>query len=379
MKKILFVAISATLLAAGCQKTEIINQFGGDAISFTTGMNKLTKASGDFADADSTGMVNLQAQDFRVWAYYVENDEHTGAKANELYDGMGNSPVEYIKDGEKWSTNKQYYWPGQGKELRFFAVSADNDTHGDASDIEGGKVKINDDRTNLTVENFVVNKDKPDTDLMVADFIKKHQGSTPEDKAVNLVFRHALSKVEFLFKTDTKLLTNVWVQEVSVSNVMTTSTLTVTEVENVTNFSWGEKTVPEVFYDDYKAKEDETPLPNDVVVAENVDLHEEQNAMFLTDEAEPFTTWLVLPQNIKNETTDLKVDVIYVMGNRQFKASFSLGSDDLTEWAHNQYIKYTITLTPNLISFNPTVEPWTPTGKDGDETTDTPSEEIRGN
>lgn len=377
MKRILFVAFAATLLAAGCQKTEIINPLGGDAISFTTGMNKLTKASGNAADADATGMVNLQAQDFRVWAYYVADDAHTGAKANDLYDGMGNSAVTY-KDG-KWGTDKQYYWPGQGKELRFFAVSADAITHGTASKIDEGKVTIDDGRATLTISEFVVNHESPNTDLMVADFIKKSQGTTPDEKAVNLVFRHALSKVEFLFKTDTSLDTDVWVQEVSVSGVKTTSTLTVKETESVTGFQWGERTVEQIFYDDYKAKTDEIALPTDVVAAENVTLNENENAMYLTDEAQPFTTWLVLPQDVKKDELDLKVDVVYVMGNRQFKASFSLGSDDLTEWAHNQYIKYTITLTPNLISFNPTVEPWTPTGKDGDETTDTPTEEIRGN
>ena len=377
MKRILFVAFAATLLAAGCQKTEIINPLGGDAISFTTGMNKLTKASGNAADADSTGMVNLQAQDFRVWAYYVADDAHTGAKANDLYDGMGNSAVTY-KDG-KWGTDKQYYWPGQGKELRFFAVSADAITHGTASKIDEGKVTIDDGRATLTISEFVVNHESPNTDLMVADFIKKSQGTTPDEKAVNLVFRHALSKVEFLFKTDTSLDTDVWVQEVSVSGVKTTSTLTVKETESVTGFQWGERTVEQIFYDDYKAKTDEKALPKDVVAAENVTLNENENAMYLADEAQPFTTWLVLPQDVKKDELDLKVDVVYVMGNRQFKASFSLGSDDLTEWAHNQYIKYTITLTPNLISFNPTVEPWTQTGKDGDETTDTPTEEIRGN
>ncbi len=93
MKKIFFVAISVTLLAAGCQKTEIINHVGGDVMSFSTGMGKLTKADGTAADADKNGMANLKAQDFRVWASYVEADAQTGAAANTFYDGMENSLV----------------------------------------------------------------------------------------------------------------------------------------------------------------------------------------------------------------------------------------------------------------------------------------------
>ena len=377
MKKIFFVALAATLLAASCQKTEVINPVGGDAISFAAGMNKLTKSVGT-ADADSTGMVNLQAQDFRVWSYYVADDPNTGKKENDLYDGMGNSLVEY--ENESWSTDKQYYWPGQGKELRFFAVSADVATHEDAGDVEKGKVSVNDDRTKLTIAGFVVNHESPNTDLMVADFIKKSQGTTPEEKAVNLIFRHALSKVEFKFKTDTKLNTPVWVQEVSVSNVKTTSTLEVEEVEGVTKMTWGTRSVDQVFYDDYVNADDEVALPENIVTDETVTLHEAVNAMSLTDDAETFTTWMVLPQDIKKGDIDLKVDVVYVMGDRQFKASFSLGTETLDAWAENQYVTYTITLTPNLISFNPTVKPWTPAGTPGDNITeDTPKEEGRGN
>lgn len=379
MKRILFVACAATLLAAGCQKTEIINPVGGEVMTFTTGLNKLTKAVGE-ADADSTGMLNLKAQDFRVWAYYVAANEQTGDAANALYDGMGNSPVTYSEDG-KWSTDKQYYWPGQDKELRFFAVSADAGTHGAAGKVDEGKVTISDDRDTLTIKEFVVNHESPNTDLMVADFIAKSQGTTALDKSVNLVFRHALAKVEFLFNTDTSLDTDVWVQEVSVSGVNTTSTLTVSEVSNVTTFDWGTPTDPQVFYDDYESDGEDVDLPTDLVEAEGVTLKENAHAMYLTDDPEIFTTWLVMPQDIKKDLIDLKVNVIYVMGNRQFEASFSLGTDTLTAWAYNQYVKYTITLTPNLISFNPTVEPWTESGEAAtdENAEDTSMEEERGN
>ena len=76
MKKILFVAFAATLLAAGCQKTEIINRVG-DRIGFSTQLDKITKSVGT-ADAANDGEENLLAQDFRVWAYYVQQTQIQG-------------------------------------------------------------------------------------------------------------------------------------------------------------------------------------------------------------------------------------------------------------------------------------------------------------
>ena len=84
MKKILFVAAFATLLAAGCQKTEIINQVPGEALTFSTHMGKLTKAS----DAQSTGEVNLYEQDFKVWAFKAYADAVNGDELGQVYDNM---------------------------------------------------------------------------------------------------------------------------------------------------------------------------------------------------------------------------------------------------------------------------------------------------
>ena len=126
MKRIFFVALGATLLAAGCQKTEIINPVGGNVMTFSTNMSKLTKAGQQ--DAEKTGEVNLQEQNFRVWAYGAYEDQNTTAiELNNIYDGISNLDVTYTPaNGEipaAWGTAKEYFWPGVGKELKFFAVS----------------------------------------------------------------------------------------------------------------------------------------------------------------------------------------------------------------------------------------------------------------
>ena len=68
MKKIFYVAISATLLAAGCQKTEILNQPVGEDLTFSAQMGKLTKA-------DATVTDELKTQKIDVWAIAAYEDD----------------------------------------------------------------------------------------------------------------------------------------------------------------------------------------------------------------------------------------------------------------------------------------------------------------
>ena len=148
----------------------------------------------------------------------------------------------------------------------------------------------------------------------------------------------------------------VYVQSLSVENVLTKSSLTVTEnngedkVTKPTIFTWGDRSVPQTFVDDYKATAN---VPTDTEKLDaNADL--DNTALELTTTATNFCTWLVMPQTIST----LQVKIIYVIGKRQFESIFPLGTEALTAWGANQYVRYTITLAPNKISFNPSVEEW---------------------
>ena len=370
MKKILFVALAATLLAAGCQKTEIINPVG-NAIGFSTGLNKLTKAS----DADNTGTVNLQEQNFRVWAYGAYEDPNTTTEEqNAIYDGIENLAVNYAAATTSWGTEQEYYWPGVEKELKFFAVSADAAFLG-TSGTTSTSVTVTPGATlaaaTMTIKDFVVENNVtnggPNADLMVADFVQQHQ----DDKVVDLTFHHALSKVEFVFKTlaatGTETAPQVYVQSLSVADLASKGTLTVaapaaatadeTTDEGTTQsyqatvqpveFNWGTPSVPVIFTDDWNT---EVTLPEGVDATAATD----NKAMLLTVEPQTFTTWLMLPQNIEGK----KVSITYIINKRQFTSIFALDKNNLKAWDDNQHIKYTVTLAPNVISFNPTVQDW---------------------
>lgn len=387
MKKIILMAVSAVLLAAGCQKTTIENPAPEPSMVFATGMNKLTKASDLKADADSSGTDNLKAQDFRVWAYTNYEDALNSITKGAVYDGMANLNVYYHlvnNTSDSWTTNKQYYWPGTKKNLLFFAVSG-ADYGEDLSPTE--KVVPNASQKTINIPAFAVDTLAPNRDLMVADIVDQHQA----DKEVNLNFRHTLAKVQFEFKTVTDSSMRVLVQDIEVKDLVATGDLTVSvadtsyvKTEDANNpsdttstiypveFTWkateGAKTA--TFIDDYveeytdwKWGTGNIELADGKTIVKDPanDTGFNRQAMLLKNEAQEFATWLMVPQEI----TGKKVTVTYIINNRQFKTVFSLdhtslipANDTKAKWLQNQYIKYTVTLTPNVISFSPDVTPW---------------------
>ena len=365
MKRILFVAIAVTLLVAGCQKTEIINRVG-DSMVFSTEMNKLTKSQGD-QDAAAEGEVNLKAQDFKVWAYCAYVDANNNVERGEVYDGMAGLDVTW--DGSKWGTTKEYYWPGTDKSLDFFAVStkkaytvpADGETPAvpgvEVTPANPGLETIG--TREMTVSGYAVDNNNPNDDLMVAEFVRQHQAQN--SKKVNLHFKHALAKIVFKFKTvaaqEGEVAPKVVVKSLTVADLVVDGTLKVTETtegygeEDPTRakvaLAWTLGSTLKPFADDYIT---DYTFDSDVETGSD-----DTTAMELTTEATEFATWLVIPQGIEEK----KVSITYVINKREFTNVFSLSKGDLKSWDINQAVTYTVTLAPNVISFNPTVEDWT--------------------
>lgn len=384
MKKIFFVALGATLLAASCQKTEIINQVPGESMTFTTAMSKLTKAVGT-ADADqANGLVNLQAQDFKVWTYKAFTDEVNGDVPGQVYDEMEALDVTY---GTQWTTTQDYYWPGTDKSLDFFAVSTKlwpvaevkDETTGNVTtpavagvtvDIEGAGLEIG--GRKLTVSGYTVDASNPNDDLMVAEFVRQHQGMN--EKKVNMHFKHALAKVQFRFTTNPGE-DKIKVKSLKVAGLNTTGTLTVTEDGDVAanngrvpvKLVWTGHATPAEFTDDYdgnlELKAPETVTEGETTTVVNND--------------QEFATWLVLPQVITGKTVTIAYDITSTTGTRSFEQTFALtrpaveevkegetvvteGKEAFAEWKINQVVIYTINLSPNKITFEPSVEDWDP-------------------
>ena len=386
MKKILLAAFAASLLAAGCQKTEVYQPANsGEKMTFSTEMKKITKAGEDgTTTSKNEGTQTLESQGFYLWAYAAYSTENiTNVNTTtRIFDGIQGMQLNY-SDG-KWNTpqGKVYYWPGQNKNLRFFAISGIDDTNEsilkDANLITHG-ISEN--------ENHVINKVKPTMeiadfvvdgtdDLMVADFIEQNQSQN--DRKVVLNFHHALSKVEFFFKAkmpDATSNLKVYVQKLKVLDVANTGTLKVSTAEEFADGkyqatvrpSWGESQDGEQDFEMVSNTNDNN-ISNLVKVGTEAEYTIEKDSKTLATLIDPtstaatplsFAKWLMLPQTI----TGKLVEIIYIIGDRQFKAVFPLDASTaadnttkLTSWGINQYIKYTVNLSPNMISFDAKVE-----------------------
>lgn len=473
MKKVLFVAIIATLIAVGCEKTEIINPNLGTEILFSPELGKLTKAEGD--------PTTLQTQGFKVTAIMAYEDPYTTVEEfGKIYDGISNTPFGYTANGWAPTGNvTQYWWPGTDKELVFVAISSKGNQVSmpaiyDENDNPSG-LRITETTQNVgdtQVKNITMSPYKiegfevtpaattpaqgetpashtiPDDDLMIADAVQQHQGEN--SKVVDLKFRHALSKVEFWFVTngqnvqneypalklyvdnanittgETAKFTVVYQTDANTTEDLTTGysisygensslngneftpttdgqytftasytvdnktyisnevvvtvgqqtnvvertaneniTVVVKSIKVANVISKGDLTVTPIWEGDallssyYNGEDDKTDTFAWTPSQETKEEYSITKNLELTVSDQNYATWLVIPQTIKEgNTTELKVEIAYTINNRDFTSIFPLYTARLTKWGVNQYIKYTINLSPNLITFNPSVEDW---------------------
>ena len=394
MKKVLFVAIIATLIAVGCEKTEIINPNLGTEILFSPDLGKLTKAEGEI---DAT----LKDQGFKVSAINAYDDLYTTVEFNTVYRVMDNLQFVY---NNVWAlqNGQSYFWPGTGKDLVFLAVSSKTGTVEipeivkNGFGITGTQETDSEDNntgayTGITVNNFTIpdftvtppsyvkeagedavvgDQTGADDDLMVANVVIQNQDDNQEQGVekgqVELDFSHTLSKVQFVFTTNTTPDYPVTVNKVVIEDVINKATLGVGvtfagESRTSTNtYDWSpSNNAADV---DYLAQKIESESENnyeDFVIDYNLSLVNGQEL--------PYATWLVIPQSLE----DKMVSITYTIADNNnkdaqgkaatsvFTSVFPLYTNTLDSWSRNQYVRYKINLSPNLITFNPIVsEDW---------------------
>ena len=344
MKKILFVAASAILLAAGCQKTEVLNQPKGNPITLSAGMNKLTKGAAD------GGTTNLQAQGFKVWAYAAFTDVLNGINPGDPYDEMEGISFTYDATNDKCATTGVYYWPGKDRDLDFFALSTlKNITP--TFDGEGEETLSR----KMTIADYTVSPADANDDLMVSKFVRTRQNPADEtaDKGtVNLFFHHALSKTIFKVYTTPVSGTTVTVNSLTVAGVKTKGTLTVED----DNTPGEDGNTPQPDKNGVKAVKftwDETTfaLPETFTAAPT-------GGLGLTDQKQTIATWLVLPQDIQSLNVEVDYTILTAGVEKPFKHTFALSNETVKTWGRNMVTTYNINISPNVIKFSADVEEW---------------------
>ena len=205
MKKVLCFAAAAMAIFASCQKTEVVYNNDGPQEIGIFAVNKVaTKAPVD-------GATFLDGDNMSVAAYLVSGD---GVTQGNFFD----KTVFTKGSGNTWTGGR--YWPISTATISFLAVT---EKGGGVDNAETVFTTANEAEVTLS-GNAVYNQN----DLMYAAAqVKREQGN--EYPEVGMVFKHALSWIDFKVKTNlTSGQATVKVNSITLNNVVTDGVLTVT-------------------------------------------------------------------------------------------------------------------------------------------------------
>ena len=247
MKKIMILAASAALvLAAGCAKNEVFTPQadGQHAIGFTNYAPKqITKADGSYA----SGNTLVDDKKFKVYAFKTANATAFASSLTGATLFMDGVDVTYNTGGDADATVNTYsplrYWPSGDTpdKLTFWAyypIQADNGiVYTAPSGSNGvGSYAFTAAATSAEMVDFMVADVKN-------DMYYGTTGSHPVavNGVVPFTFKHQLTKVAFVFQTDTDdACTKVVLTGAELANIRTTGTLSTTYATGTTTTSWND-------------------------------------------------------------------------------------------------------------------------------------------
>ena len=337
MKKLMFIAAAAALVFASCTKSEITSVYEEDDLSIGFGAyagRTITKASSDsFIESGST----FSATNQHIGVYAFSGD-------NTSADFMSNVDVTLAGNGATASHNYNpvKYWPKDetvaANKLSFFAYYPYNGTGITTTTLCTSRYGS----IGFTAQGAAADQ----VDLMVSDAVLNQYYST-NSGVVPFVFHHALSRVIFYFKTDIDYHTagtDIVVTGVTVSNIKTTGTFTLTGA--YASSTWAANATPVATF---------TPA---------------YPATYLTTTAAPTfaagNVFLMVPQYIEDAAVltinytmeDLATHVVTSnVATVQLNTIEAAGSA-VDTWTKNMNIAYTITLSLKPIEFTASVTEW---------------------
>lgn len=221
MKKVLFIAVAASVAFAACTKNEVRSVESQQEITYKT---ISTKAA--------TGY--LTSNNFYSWAWYVSNGE-TWSSATTKTAYISASQIDYDSANKYWkNATVKYYWPKDGGSLTFFAYAENSHldskpTYVTCTSTDGIKITDYD----------FVGTGNMNKDLLVASIAankKANPGSTILDDVdwtanpgVPTCFFHVLSSLKFNAKVGGdygKTTTKIELESLSMKNIYTEGTYT---------------------------------------------------------------------------------------------------------------------------------------------------------
>ena len=227
--KAIHVLAAAALLLSSCSNDDTVQVASGTGIRLRTTVGMNTRAL-------STGLAGLKSAGFSVSAFATAGNERYGFR-NQLFTHEAGTEND-------WTSNPEHYWPDDGSELRFVAVSPEASAWGGTYEGEDlGELKV----TGVS----------PDADIAgQKDLLAGYtSGSKVNASKTEIELRHVLTQVEVRAKSTSKAY-RYDVKAVRIGSVRCTGDYTLPSETN-TDGSW---TLKDDSYTSYTAQDLTEPV-----------------------------------------------------------------------------------------------------------------------
>lgn len=366
----MILAAAAVMTLAACAKIETssVNEDLNVPITFSTYTPRvIAKADTDYY-VDGTTHANLiDGTTFGVFAWAVAQTSATPWSNGTFFQGTGTPgfmadiPVTFHGDtaGDEGDANVSaagYY--STGNPIQYWPSG---DTPDGLSFFAYYPADVDMPATGLGAKSFTVELAAEDQiDFMVAPVVADqwydHTNGTG-DGTVDFTFKHTLTKVKFIFKTDntdantTVTLTNAQLVDVYKTNTLTTSYAAGASANAGTfSYNWGTASAAQGF---------DVTVDGATPSATNVVLSTSNSTCTLADE------FLMVPQTIADNTQkitltwEVTTNGVTTENTKVIDLYDILTStDDNITWAKNSQVTYTITIGPKPIYFTAAVDAW---------------------
>lgn len=344
MKKTQLILAAAALVAFASCSNDGFTPANDNEIGFNVVNKKATRANNAIINGTTYGIDNT----FQVWGWQSEKGDFSEFADDAASNFMTDLTISWTKGrdnsrAEAWrNVANYYYWPFTGR-ISFLAIHpstvAPTTTGWDATN----------DKPQATVADYTVTS-KDSTDLMFAT----SEGARRAD-ALPMVFKHALSQIQFRVRTDydyTLDQVEFKVDSVKISNIDLSGDVTyandaISWADNDTQTeNWAYYKTTQVV--NYRASDAEADLYGRALVmipqAANAD--------------DPATTNVLEGTTITIGYTMKQKDYDAIHGTVTVAAPWTNASAEAIAWEAGKKYNYTLCFKLNEITFNPTVTDW---------------------
>ena len=322
MKKVLCFAAAALILFAGCQKTTVVYDNGGQQeIAFFAVNKTATKAP-----VSNTTFPETYAM--QVAAYLAAGDGVAPGGRNYFDETKFTKP----NDGTYWTGGK--YWPLSAATLNFIAVAPEVASSGTGTPA----ITTTFGETNTTAHTrisytIVSNNNTDQYDVMYATGTQtKTAGNAPTGQ-VGMTFEHAYSWLVFKF-SKASAAPEIIIKDITVNEVSCDGTLSVT-VGNADGTSGNFTATPEWTGN----------------TSGNLSVYHTADLTLSTTPTEFSNGLLVIPSDQMS-----KFVITYTIAGQEFTYTYT--PNPAPTWDPGKKYIFNITMSPSLIEINPEVEKW---------------------